>query len=140
VDFLFSKDFISTRKTWVAGIEIILEKISMSTTCVSFYFVYFLIGKVSLSFKETRGYILSLFFLIHSLTPTNIIFYQTEWSVWNFTKQFHVPYYIRFKFHSDRISKKTLCISILIDLELFFIILYKTFFFPSLFRIFFNLL
>ena len=133
MDFLFSKDFISTRKTWVAGIEIILEKISMSTTSVSFYFVYFIIGKVSLSFKETRGYILSLFFLIHSLTSTNIIFYQTEWSVWNFTKQFHVPYYIRFKFHSNRISKKTLCISILVGLGWFFFLFYiKLLFFSIL--------
>jgi hypothetical protein len=45
----------------------------MSTTFISFYFVDFLIGKVSLSFKDIKGD-LSLYFLIYSFTLTNIFF------------------------------------------------------------------
>jgi len=39
-----------------------------------FFFVGFLIDKVSLSFKEIKRQFLGLFFLMHSFTLTNIIF------------------------------------------------------------------
>jgi hypothetical protein len=43
----------------------------MSTTFVSFYFVDFLIGKVSLSFKDIRG---DFELILYSFTLTNIFF------------------------------------------------------------------
>jgi len=57
-------------------IKIILARVPMSTSCVFFCFVDFLVNEVSLSFKDTRG-VLGLYLLIHSLTLISIFFYPT---------------------------------------------------------------
>lgn len=57
-------------------IKIILARVYMLGNRVSFYFVNFLIRKVSLQFKETRGDF-ELFFLIYSFTLTIIILNPT---------------------------------------------------------------
>lgn len=57
-------------------IKIILARVYMLGNRVSFYFVNFLIRKVSLQFKETRGGF-ELFFLIYSFILTIIILNPT---------------------------------------------------------------
>jgi hypothetical protein len=70
----------------MTSIMIILARISMTITYVSIYFMDFIIRKVSLSFKDTRGW--GLFFLMHRFMLTSITFNPTIRSYKNFIKTF----------------------------------------------------
>jgi len=86
----------------VATIENVLARVFISSTCISFSFVNFLIDKVFLSFKDTR----SGFELIFSNTQFYIDKHNSLTKCWiglDFRhKILKVLFYMRLKFHSNK--------------------------------------